>query len=122
MEKKEGTVQISFLAKEKIILENFFGPKPEKLELPLVPIDTEINIASSTQSKPEQNARSAQQQMNWQKKCQRLTQVEIMSEEIRGHLQIEQQSHCFIFPLAFQQQDLKNPHTMIDTFTINGHV
>ena len=115
MGKTEGTVQISFLAKENIILENFFGPKQEKLELPLVPIDTEVNIASSTQMKREQNARSAQQKMNWQKKCQRLTQVEIMSEDIRGHLQIEQQSHCFVFALAFQQQDLKNKQTPIET-------
>ena len=115
MGKTEGTVQISFLAKENIILENFFGPKPEKLELPLVPIDTEINIASSSQLKQVQNARSAQLKMNWQKKCQRLTQEEIMSEDIRGHLQIEQQSHCFVFALAFQQQELKNKQTPIGT-------
>ena len=115
MGKTEGTVQISFLAKENIILENFFGPKPEKLEFSLVPINTEINIASSTQMKREQNTRSAQQKMNWQKKCHRLTQVVIMSEDIRGHLQIEQQSHCFVFALPFQQQDFTSKQTPIGT-------
>ena len=75
-EKWRVQYKLALLAKENIILDTLLGPEPAMLELPLEPIYEETIAGASAQSERERNARNAQQNMNWQNKCQRLTEVE----------------------------------------------
>ena len=54
------------------------GPKQEMVDLPLEPNYEDTNVGSSAQSERERNTRNAQQ-MNWQKKLQRLIEISIIS-------------------------------------------
>ena len=77
-EKWRVQYKLALLAKENIILEALIGPKPEINDLPLEPIYKETIVGSPAQSERGRNARNAQQNMNWQNKCQRLIEVAIM--------------------------------------------
>ena len=77
-EKWRVQYKLALLAKQNIILDTLFGPKPEMVELPLEAIYKEIIVGSSAPSQRERNSRYAQQKLNWQNKCQRLIEVGIM--------------------------------------------
>ena len=77
-EKRRVQYKLVLLAKENIYLDILLGPKPEMVDLPLEPIFEETIVGSSAQPERERNARNAQQQMNWQNKCQRLIEFGIM--------------------------------------------
>ena len=70
--------KLALLAKENITLVTLLVPKLEMVDLPVEPIYEEIIVGSSAQSERERNARNAQKKTNWQNKCQRLIEIDIM--------------------------------------------
>ena len=79
-EKWRVQYKLALLAKQNIILGTLLGNKPDMVDLPLEPIyeETLVGASASSERERERNSRNAQQNMNWQNKCQRLIEVDIM--------------------------------------------
>ena len=117
-EKWKVQYKLALLAKKNIILDTLLGPKPEMVELPLEPIYEETIVGASAQSEREKNVRNAQQNMNWQNKCQRLIEVGIMCGDKPWSLQTAM--YLSIGIEGRRILNCKNPHIMIDTLsTVN---
>ena len=89
-------------------------------ELPLEPIYKKTIVGDSSQSERERerNARNAQQKMNWQSKCQRLIEVEIMCGDKPWPLADRKIVSLLYLSIGVEGRRIlncKNPHIMIDT-------
>ena len=119
-EKWRVQYKLALLAKENIILDTLLRPKPEMVELPLEPIYEETIVGASAQSERERNARNAQQNMNWQNKCQRLIEVGIMCGDKPRSLADRKTVSLLYLRIGIEGRHIlncKNPHIMIDTLT-----
>ena len=74
--------KLALLANENIILYTLLGPKTDMVDLPVEFIYKEIIVGSSAQSERERIARNAHQKFNWQNKCQRLIEIDIMCGDV----------------------------------------
>ena len=88
------------------------------VELLLEPIYEVTIVGASAQSERERNARKAQQEMNWQNKCQRLIEVDIMCGDKPWPL-ADRKTMCLLY-LSIGEEGSRslncmNPHIMIDT-------
>ena len=77
-EKWQMQAKLALLAKENITLDTLLEPKPETVQLPLEPIYEDTITGSSAQSERERLARKAQSKMNWENRCQRQLEIEVM--------------------------------------------
>ena len=112
--------KLALLQKRTSFSIHYLDPKPEMMDLPLEKTYEENIIGSSAQSERERNARNAQLKMNWQNKCQRLTEVGIMCGDKPCPL-----ADCKTVSLLYLSVGVKrcrilnckNPHILIDTLS-----
>ena len=119
-EKWRVQYKLALSAKENIILDTLLGPKPEMVDLPLEPVYEETIVGSSAQSERERKAPHAQQEMNWQNKCQRLIEVGIMCGDKLWPLANRKTVSLLYVSIGVEERcilNCKNPHIMIDTLT-----
>ena len=105
---------------ENIILYTLLGPKPKNVPLPLKPLCEETIPGSSAQSEPERNAANAQQELNWLKKFQRITEVGILCGD--KPLVLADQNLVAIIYLSIGVEggrifNCKKPHTLVEYLT-----
>ena len=77
-EKWQMQAKLALLANENITIDTLLEPKPETVQLPLEPIYEVTITGSSAQSERERLARNGQSKMNWENRCQRQLEIEIM--------------------------------------------
>ena len=90
------------------------------VELPLKTFYKETIVGLAAQSERENNARNAQQNMNWQNKCQRLIEFGIMCGDKPWSLEDQKTVSLFYLSIGVEGGRIlncKNPHIMIDTLT-----
>ena len=88
------------------------------VDLPLEPIHEETIVGSSAQSEREKKTRNAQQKMNWQNKCQRLIEIDIMCGDKPWSLADHKTVSLLYLSIGVKRcriLNCKNPHIMIDT-------
>ena len=105
---------------ENIILDTLLVPKTEIVELPLKTIYKETIVGLAAQSERENKARTAQQKMNWQNKCQRLIEIGIMCWDKPWPLEDRKMVSLLYLSIGVEGGRIlncKNPRIIIDTLT-----
>ena len=112
--------KLALLAKENITLNILLEPKPENVHLSLEPIYENTITVSSAQSERERLARNAQLKMNWENRCQKQIEIEIMCGD-KPWTQADRKTVSMLYlSLGAEGRRIicsRNPHLKMDTLT-----
>ena len=92
-EKWQIQVKLAILARENITLDTLFQPKPTHVRLPAEP-QYEMTIEDATeQTERDRQIRTSQLKLQWELKCQKITEAGVLCGEDHGPYAIRSVFH-----------------------------